>query len=273
MLPTRPLGRTGIDVSVLGLGTVKLGRAVGVKYPFAFTPPDDAQAAALLERAADFGINLIDTAPAYGVAEQRLGQLLAGQRDRWVLCTKAGEAFDLARGESSFDFSPRAVRESVERSLERLRTDRLDIVLLHSDGRDAFVLGESGALEALQRLKDEGKVRAVGASTKTPEGAVLAARRCDVVMLTLNPSERADEGAVEAALETGAGVLVKKALASGHLDRLAPEGRSPIEESLRFVLGRSGVTSVIVGTINPAHLAENAEAAARAVQDSRTPAG
>lgn len=270
MLPRRPLGRTGIEVSVLGLGTVKLGRAVGVKYPFEFTPPDDEQAAALIRRAEELGVNLIDTAPAYGVAERRLGRLLAGRREDWVLCTKAGEEFDLATGTSSYDFTPRAIRESVERSLSRLRTDRIDIVLLHSDGSDAFVLGESGALDALQRLKAEGKVRAVGASTKTPEGALLAAERSDAVMLTLNPAERADEPAVGAAQRAGAGVLVKKALASGHLGRLSTERNSAVEDSFRFVLGHAGVSSVIVGTINPDHLAENCAAAARATQESTT---
>jgi len=273
MLPKRPLGRTGIEVSVLGLGTVKLGRATGVKYPFAFSPPGDDEAAALLRRAEELGVNLIDTAPAYGVAEQRLGQLLSGRRDRWLLCTKAGEEFDAATGDSTFDFSPGAIRDSVERSLTRLRTDRIDIVLLHSDGRDAFVLGASGALEALERLKGEGKVRAIGASTKTVEGALLAAERCDAVMLTLNQIERADEPAVASARKAGAGVMVKKALASGHLERLSAARESAVDDTLRFVLGHKGVSSVIVGTINPEHLEQNCAAAMRAVQESATPAG
>lgn len=76
----RPLGDTGLIVSPLGLGTVKLGRDQGVKYPNGFTIPDDAAARALLDQARALGINLIDTAPAYGVSEQRLGPLLRGQR-------------------------------------------------------------------------------------------------------------------------------------------------------------------------------------------------
>ena len=70
----RPLGSTGLRVSPLGLGTVKLGRDQGVKYPNGFTIPDDAAARALLDQARALGINLIDTAPAYGVSEQRLGR-------------------------------------------------------------------------------------------------------------------------------------------------------------------------------------------------------
>ena len=87
----RPLGRTGLQVSALGLGTVKLGRNQDVKYPRAFELPDDRSAAALLDRARGLGINLLDTAPAYGSSEERLGGLLAGQREHWIICSKVGE--------------------------------------------------------------------------------------------------------------------------------------------------------------------------------------
>lgn len=76
----RPLGSTGLNVSPLGLGTVKLGRDRGVKYPSGFRIPDDQQAQMLLRMARDMGINLIDTAPAYGTSEERPGPLLRGQR-------------------------------------------------------------------------------------------------------------------------------------------------------------------------------------------------
>lgn len=257
----RPLGKTGLLVSPLGLGTVKLGRSQGVKYPRPFEIPDDHAAGALLDTARSLGLNLLDTAPAYGRSEERLGALLGASRDEWVICTKAGEEFE--NGVSRHDFTPAAISASVEHSLRRLRTDRLDIVLLHSDGNDLEILERSGALEALQRAKAAGKVRAFGASTKTPEGAILAATRCDVVMLTLNPHTAADEPALEHAARCGAGVLVKKALDSGRL----PHGSNvdAVENALRFVLTMPAVTSVIVGTINPEHLRANAAAAERAL--------
>lgn len=258
----RPLGNTGILVSPLGLGTVKLGRTQGVKYPRPFEIPDDRAASVLLDTARTLGLNLLDTAPAYGRSEERLGALLAGRRDEWVLCTKAGEEFE--NGVSRHDFSPPAITVSVDRSLRRLRTDRLDIVLLHSDGHDLEILERSGALEALQRAKAAGKVRAVGASTKTPEGAILAASRCDVVMLTLNPHTTADEPALRHAERSGAGVLIKKALDSGHLPH-GSSGAHAVENALRFVLARPAVTSVIVGTINPDHLRANVAAVQRAL--------
>src|SRR5690606_33729328 len=89
----RPLGSTGFKVSPLGLGTVKLGRDQGVKYPTGFTIPGDDDASLLLAQARELGINLIDTAPAYGRSEERLGPLLRGQRDEWVIVSKVGEEF------------------------------------------------------------------------------------------------------------------------------------------------------------------------------------
>ena len=186
-LPRRALGSTGIEVSAIGLGTVKLGRNTGLSLaPFAI--PGTRAARTLLDRASELGVNLLDTAPAYGESEARLGEILDGTRDRWVLCTKAGESFDGRR--SHHDFRPAALRESVEASLRRLRTDYLDIVLIHSDGRDAEILRRSDALETLHALKREGKVRASGFSHKTEEGGRLALSRCDVLMSALSFTDR-----------------------------------------------------------------------------------
>lgn len=243
-----------MQVSELGLGTVKLGRTAGVKYPLAFELPGDAQAADLLAVARDLGINLIDTAPAYGTSEERLGKLLAGMRDAWVICTKAGETFE--HGQSRFDFSAAAIRSSIEGSLRRLRTDHIEIALLHSDGDDLRLFEHDDGLSALARLRERGLVRAVGVSTKTLEGSLRTVERCDVVMLPLNMKEQACAPAVDAAHRAGKGVLVKKALASGHL------GES-VRDGLHSVLSLHGVSSVVVGTINAEHLRANASAVAQ----------
>lgn len=253
-MQVRPLGTTGLHVSPIGLGTVKFGRNTGVKYPTPFDLPSDQQITTLLRTAAELGVNLIDTAPAYGTSEERLGQLLTtvAPRDHWIICTKAGESFE--NGVSSFDFSPAAITASIERSLRRLRTDRVEIALLHSEGHDEEIILRGGGLEALRDMQRRGLVRAVGISTKTPQGAMLAVDHCDVVMLTLNAVERADAPAAEAASRRGVGVLVKKALASGH-------AASP-DDSLRFALAAPGVSSVIVGTLSPDHLRSSITAAA-----------
>lgn len=257
----RPLGNTGLIVSPLGLGTVKLGRDQGVKYPNGFTIPDDAAARALLDQARALGINLIDTAPAYGVSEQRLGPLLRGQREDWVIVSKVGEEFD--NGQSHFDFSPAHTRLSVERSLQRLATDRIDLVLVHSDGNDLVILQSSGVYETLAELKREGKIRAFGLSGKTVEGGLLALEHGDCAMVTYNLSERGEEPVLDYAAIHGKGILIKKALASGHA---VLAGADPVRASFELVFGHPGVTAAIVGTINPQHLAANAATAAAVIR-------
>jgi aryl-alcohol dehydrogenase-like predicted oxidoreductase len=250
-LAKRALGGTGLAFSVLGLGTVKLGRDTQVKYPGRFEIPDDAGAAGLLEAAQELGVDTIDTAPAYGTSEERLGKLLAGSRDRWNLITKAGEEFE--DGESRFDFSAGAVRRSLERSLLRLRTDRVELLLIHSDGVIESAMPDELWRE-LHAIRREGKARAIGVSTKTPGGAAACLPRCDALMLTLNPAHRDDLPLIEESRRRGVGVIVKKALASGH--------DADPSAALRFAATTPGVTSVIVGTIDRGHLASNCRAVA-----------
>ncbi|WP_043308463.1 aldo/keto reductase [Pseudomonas sp. ML96] len=257
----RPLGDTGLLVSPLGLGTVKLGRDQGVKYPNGFTIPDDAAARALLQQARELGINLIDTAPAYGVSEQRLGPLLRGQRQDWVIVSKVGEEFEA--GQSHFDFSPQHTRFSVERSLQRLETDFIDLVLVHSDGNDVAVLRDSGVYEALAELKREGKIRAFGLSGKTVEGGLLALEQGDCAMVTYNLAEQGERAVLDHAASHHKGILIKKALASGHAVLASTD---PVRASFELVFGHPGVSATIVGTINPQHLAANAATAAAVIR-------
>jgi aryl-alcohol dehydrogenase-like predicted oxidoreductase len=251
----RPLGSTGLRVSPIGLGTTKFGRTEQLKYPEPFELPSDDQIERLLEVAGGFGVNVIDTAPAYGTSERRIGKLLPN-RENWVIVTKVGE--ELVAGRSRFDFTPATVRTSVERSLVRLRRDRLDVVLLHSSGDDLTILRESGAVDALRELREAGVILAIGASTKTVEGGLLAVDLCDVVMVTLNRRDRSQIPVIEAADRADVGVLIKKALASGH-------DRDP-NQALVDVVKTKGVDSVIVGTVNSEHLAANC----RAVESSLT---
>lgn len=246
-----------ILVSPLGLGTVKFGRTQGMKYPQGYELPSDLQLDQLLGLAFDLGINLLDTAPAYGLSEERLGKHLRN-RHEWVLETKVGECFE--DGASSFDFSSEGTRLSVERSLRRLKTDYLDAVLIHSDGNDEKVLRYEGVLDTLLQMKQQGYIRAVGISSKTVEGALLAYELgCDAVMATYNPTYTDELPVLEAAAKQNKAVLIKKAFASGHLDKVG--GADPIEQALSFVFAQQGVTSVVLGTINADHLRHNVQVA------------
>jgi aryl-alcohol dehydrogenase-like predicted oxidoreductase len=253
----RPLGSTGLTVSPLGLGTVKLGRDQGVKYPTRFRLPEDHEAALLIGQAKSLGINLIDTAPAYGSSEERLGPLLRGQRQDWVIVSKVGEEFN--QGRSHFDFSAAHTRHSLERSLQRLETDFIDLVLVHSDGNDLEILERTDVYETLAALKAEGKIRAFGFSGKTVEGGVRALQAGDCAMVTYNLAERAEKPVLDYAFTHGKAILVKKALASGHAC-LTP-GQDPVRASFELLFDHPGVVSAIVGTINPLHLAHNVASA------------
>ena len=252
----RPLGATGLRVSPLGLGTVKFGRNQGVKYPRAFELPSDRDALALLETAWDLGINLLDTAPAYGASEERLGRLLRQCRRDWVVVTKVGEEFH--DGVSRFDFSAAATRASVERSLRRLGVEALDAVLIHSDGDDSNILEREAVLPTLLDLKRAGWVRAVGMSTKTVAGGLRAVECCDLVMVTYNLRQREELPVIRAARAAHKGVLIKKGLLGGHLDQVAEA--DPVLAALRLIFAEPGASSAVVGTLDPAHLRANVAA-------------
>lgn len=243
----RALGQTGLKLSSLGLGTVKFGRNQGVKYPAGFNLPSDAEIGNLLALANDLGINTLDTAPAYGSSEERLGRLLKGHRQDWVIIGKAGEEFE--NGISRYDFTPKHFELSLEHSLKRLNTDHLDIFLVHSDGNDIENLSDE-IIIALQNFKRRGLVRAIGASTKTIEGGIRALDHLDTAMVSYNPDYLNEKPVLDYAKKLGKNVLLKKVLSSGHS---ANPGKA-----LKFALSHTAVTSAIVGTINTDNLRANA---------------
>jgi len=252
----KEIANTGVAVSPLGLGTVKLGRDKAVKYPAGFKIPDDRQALELLALAWDLGINLIDTAPAYGNSESRLGQLLPQLPHDWVIATKAGEYFDPVSGESHYDFSPESIIRSVENSLRQLRRDVLDIVLIHSDGNDQQIIEQDGALDTLDELKQRGLIRATGMSSKTVEGGLLALERADAAMVMHNLQYRDEQAVIDEAARKNKGIFIKKALGSGHMTQ-ASETTDIVQANFDFIFSEPAVSSVIIGTINPAHLKDN----------------
>jgi aryl-alcohol dehydrogenase-like predicted oxidoreductase len=253
MLQHRQLGKTGLYVSPIGLGTVKLGRNTAVKYPTAFTIPDDQEASKLLSLAKELNINLLDTAPAYGNSEERLGKLLVGQRASWIIVTKAGEEFK--DGKSIFNFSSEQIISSIHSSLQRLNTDYLDIVLVHSDGNDLDNINHYKVFETLAKLKTKGIIRAFGMSTKTISGGEKTIEQADLAMVTYNPVQQEEQPVLDLANTLQKGILVKKALASGHVNTIP--GVDPIKASMEFIYSHPAVTSIIIGTISTKHLRQN----------------
>lgn len=253
-MKTKELGQTGIYTSPLGLGTVKFGRDQQVKYPWSFDIPDDQTVLNLLALSQDLGINVLDTAPAYGTSEQRLGELLT-QRHDWIIVSKVGEAFE--QGQSHFDFSAQNTIKTIENSLKKLKTDYLDIVLVHSSGDDQQIIKQEEVIDSLIQLKQKGLIRAIGMSSKTTDGGLWTVEHMDIIMATRNINDHTDDPVLDRALELNKGVIIKKGLQSGHADSKA--GGSGINAALDYVFSHPAVNCLIAGTINPQHLKQNAQ--------------
>ena len=252
----RPVGRTGLTVSPIGFGAFKIGRNQGIKYAVGYDLPDDDACDRLLNGLLDLGIDLIDTAPAYGTSEERIGRHLAARRDEFTLSTKVGEIFE--DGVGRYDFSAAAVDSSIDESLRRLGTDRLDLVFVHSDGRDLEIVGAGETLDTLARRRDRGDIRAIGFSGKTPEGHLAAIETgvVDALMVEYHPLDESQRAVIETAADRGIGVLVKKGLASGRLDP---------RDALPFCLAAPAVASVVVGSLKLGNLRDNLAVARDAI--------
>lgn len=241
------LGDTGIKVSPIGLGTVKFGRNQDVKYPHKFELPTKEHLVDLLTLAKSLGINLIDTAPAYGLSEEKLGSLLKGQREDWIIVSKVGEEF--VNGQSSYHFTSAHFEMSLKRSLNRLNTNYIDVLLIHADKNDVNILQNEALIEKLHDFKKRGLVRAIGASTRSVNAGIQCLRVMDVVMAAYNPNYKDEEPVLDYAAKHNKGVILKKVLSSGH--------DTNIQTAFKFSLNHPCSPSAIIGTINPKHLQEN----------------
>jgi aryl-alcohol dehydrogenase-like predicted oxidoreductase len=259
MSKSRAYGRTGLVVSAVGLGAGQLGDE----------RLDEAGAAALLHAAVDAGITLIDTAPGYGASEHRIGRHLGARRGRVVLSTKLGYGVD-----GVADWTGPCITAGVEQALQRLRTDRVDIAHLHSCPWQVLERGE--VVDALERARDAGKVRAIAYSGDNADlDFALASGRYDGLMASVNVC---DQGVVERVLPRldGLGFIAKRPTAN-HPWRFADvphgdycetywhrwralavpdDGLADGERALRFTLSLPGVSSAIVGTRSVPHLLE-----------------
>ena len=255
-------------VSVLGFG----GSEIGYESAAAET------VAKLLNSALDAGLNLIDTAECYEASEELIGQSVGHRRDEFYLFTKVGHP----RGVGSEDWSPTSILESIERSLRRLRTDRLDLVQLHSCSE--AVLKKGDAIAALETARERGYTRYIGYSGDSA-GASFAVESgaFDTLQTSINIADQeAIELTVPLARERQMGVIAKRPIANaawkdGHkpidsyqhtywdrlriLDYDFIRGRSlqqTVGQALCFTLSVAGVHTAIVGTTKPERWQENA---------------
>jgi aryl-alcohol dehydrogenase-like predicted oxidoreductase len=279
-LPTRPLGRTGHDVSVLGYGAMEL-RGASHRNPRVLEP---GQAGRILDAVLDAGINLIDTSIDYGESEALIGEALAARRDEFFLATKAGCPLapvpDAPPGPLPHTYTRDHIVAGLEQSLRRLRTDHVDLLQLHiSPSLD--VIRRDDVIGTLLDLRDSGKVRFIGSSSTLPNiEDHLALGVFDVFQVPYSALERVHADVIGASAAAGVGVLVRGGVARGEPGegRGRPEqwhdweaaglddfldGGSRTDLVLRYTISHPGVSTTIVGTVSEAHLAANVVAVQR----------
>lgn len=281
MMNKTPFGRTGLSVSRLGFGAAPIG----------FLPVERERVTRMLNFMLDEGVNLIDTAAMYQGSEELIGEAIGHRRDEFVLVSKCGTKVPGVEGSP---FSAGLIAATVDRALQRLKTDHLDVMLLHSCDLKTLQKGE--ALAELVKSREAGKIRFAGYSGDN-EAAAYAAALPDVAVLETSISI-ADQANIDAVLpiarEHQVGVLAKRPIANAawkdigqqpgmykdyaktYTERLSKMKLDPAalgfagstkaawaELALRFTLSQPGVHTAIIGTTNPDNARENITAASR----------
>jgi aryl-alcohol dehydrogenase-like predicted oxidoreductase len=290
----RTLGRTGIRVSEVGFGAWAVG---GNAHGNSYGPTDDATSVAAVRRAVDLGCTFFDTADVYGWghSEEVLGEALADCRQDVVIATKVGG--DFYHGGVRLNFDPGYLAFALDRSLQRLRTDHVDVYQLHNP--PLGMTGDPRTYEVLDGFVAENKIRAYGVSVHEPLEAVLAIETGKPAAIQLPFSlfrqEWIDE-VLPLAVKRGVGVIAREPLANGFLagrhgedarfpagdirhhwppemirsqvraarvaaQALARDGRTPAQSALKFVLAFPEVSVAIPGAKTPPQVEENLAAA------------
>lgn len=279
----RSLGKTGLKISAIGLGTVSLGLNYGIEAPHEFGRPDEIDALRLLWEAASAGINFFDTAPNYGESELLLGRAL-GKRQGCYFATKVSipkdEKGDLKAGAEIGE----AIFRSIETSLRLLRREILDVVQIHNATPEVILQGEM--TRALLKAREQGKVRYMGASVYGEESAlaVIESGSFEVLQVAYNVlDQQMGQRVFPAAQKRGVGIIVRSALLKGALSpkaqwlprrlhplRLAAERTRHVlggswqslpEAAIRFCLSTAAVSTTLIGARTTGELVQGLTAA------------
>jgi len=261
----RKLGKTGMEVTVLGFGAAEIG--------YRGVPQDTV--GRLINGALDAGLNVIDTAECYPDSEEKIGQAVSSRRNEFFLFSKTGHEGD------NDHWNPAKMAAAVDRSLKRLKTDRLDLLQLHSCSEEQLRQGD--VIEVIQRARDAGKTRFIGYSGDG-QAALYAVESGAFDTLQISVSI-ADQEALDlvlpAAKKRGLGVIAKRPIANAiwkqptkpdpyyqtywerfhqlNYDFLKGDMAEAVGTALRFTLSADGVHTAIVGTTQPGRWRENAE--------------
>jgi aryl-alcohol dehydrogenase-like predicted oxidoreductase len=264
-METRTFGSTGLEVTLLGFGAMHIGSA-GI---------DDETAGKMLNEVLDLGINLIDTARAYGESERRIGKYISRRRDEYILSTKVG--YDV---EWQPDWTYNAVYGGIEQALKLLQTDYIDIVHLHSCSRE--ILEQGDVILALEQAKKDGKTRFIAYSGENEAlDYAIASGRFDSIQASVNIcDQRILDRQLPKAARRGMGIIAKRPIANapwrfslppvGHYSaeywhrlqkmHIDPHGLDWNELAIRFSAYSPGISTCIAGTSSMDHLLSNLNA-------------
>ena len=272
----RKLGKTNLNVTVLGHG------AMEIRGPriWGGRPVTDTEAKRILNAVLDNGINFIDTAWDYGLSEEYIGKFIAHRRGEYILATKCGCTW-LNKGdhdETPHVWTRENLRNNIESSLKRMKTDFIDIWQLHNPCPEDVEKGD--LVPFMEQVKKEGKVRHVAVSSTLPHLPVfLKWGVFETFQIPYSALERAHELVIGKVADAGCGVIVRGGVAKGEpgaglggkdrwaafeqakLDELCAPGESRTAFLMRFTISHPGMHTTIVGTKSPEHLAENIKAA------------
>jgi aryl-alcohol dehydrogenase-like predicted oxidoreductase len=283
-LPTRTLGRTGMEVTQLGYGAMELRGAPRGRELTA------EQAEAMLKAVLEAGINYIDTSIDYGQSEELIGRYLSGRRSEYFLASKCGclvgHVATSREDRPSHVFTAENVRAGIEQSLRRLQTGYLDLVQFHHSP-SRFELEEFDAISVLQDFQRQGKIRFIGMSGTLPNlPEQIDMGVFDAFQIPYSAIQREHEDLITQVAAAGAGTVIRGGVARGAVSpegaRTTPsgmqkgaaqsvweaaqlddllDGASSTEFVLRYTLSHPDLHTTIVGTANPDHLRANVEAA------------
>ena len=264
-METTTLGKTGLKVGRLGLGLAQLGRM----------PVEEA--GRLLGTALDGGVNYFDTAECYGDSEENIGKTVAHRRDEIVLATKAGHP---STGSSGRPWTGQTVRDSIDSSLVKLKTDHVDLLQIHAYNISPPLPDE--VVQAVLDAKESGKTRFLGYSGENEDAEwAVQSGLFDTLLTCFSISDqRARYGLFEQARSRGMGIIAKKPISAASwggdptpnssspnllqrsraMQELGPIDGAPQDHivlALGFVLAHGDVHTAIVGTRSPEHMLAN----------------
>ena len=275
----RMLGKTGMEITVLGFGAAEIG----------FEDAPQADVDRLIGSALDEGLNIIDTAECYANSEEKIGAAVAHRRNDFFLFTKVGH--EAGNGGQDWDIS--MMERSIDRSLKRLQTDTVDLIQLHTCSSEQLERGE--VIQVLERARDAGKTRFIGYSGDNEAAlTAIASGRFDTLQTSVNIADINDcRDKLPAAQAAGLGVIAKRPIANAawryaaggeindyhkaYFERLQALRYDFLSDSdkaasvaLRWTLAQPNVATAIVGTKNPERWHRNARLLAEGALDAAT---